>query len=89
MPRFHFNIFDGISDLDRTGTELPDWREARLEAIRRAGAIFRDTPKTLALGEEWRMEITDQKGLVLFRLDFSVLQAPAVGGTAWKQSDPA
>ena len=33
MPRFHFNIMDGVSEIDREGTELPNvdaaWREAR------------------------------------------------------------
>ena len=80
MPRFHFNVFDGISNLDHIGTELRTWAEARLEAIRRAGEILKDDPMALALGEEWRMEVTDAEGLVLFRLDFCVAQAPAILG---------
>ena len=80
MPRFHFNFYDGVTDIDRTGVELADWREARLVAIQHAGTIFKSDPKRLALGEEWRMEVTDDTGLVLFRLDFSVMEAPTLSG---------
>lgn len=78
MPRFHFNVYDGLSQLDREGQELAGWEEARLEAIRLAGAILRDEAKRIALGEDWRMEVTDETGLVLFRLDFTVMGSPAV-----------
>ena len=80
MPRFHFNVYDGVTDIDHTGVELADWREARLVAIQHAGAIFKDDPKRLAIGEDWRMEVTDDSGLVLFRLDFSVMEAPVLSG---------
>ena len=77
MPRYHFNVYDGVTDIDRDGVELADWQQARLEAIRYTGEIFRDQPKRLALGEDWRMEVTDDTGLVLFRLDFSVMETAA------------
>jgi hypothetical protein len=36
LPLFHFNVCDGVTDIDREGTELPDveaaWREARFLA---------------------------------------------------------
>ena len=78
MPRYHFNIYDGITSIDREGTELPDIQAARREAIIFAGAVIEDTGKRLKLGEEWRMEVTDDDGLILFRLDFIVSEAPAV-----------
>lgn len=91
MPRFYFNIYDGVSLPDNTGTELAGWDEARIEAIRLAGEVLKDQAKQISLGEEWRLEVTDRSGLVLFRLDFTVIEAPAVrhvwandhrGGTA-------
>ena len=69
VPRFQFNVYDGVSSLDDTGTELSNWREARLQAIKLAGAIFTDEAQQIALGEDWRIEVTDHRGLVLFRLD--------------------
>lgn len=78
MPRFHFNVYDGISEPDRKGTDLPDWEEARTQAIRLAGSILKDDTRRFAFGETWRMEVTDETGLVLFRLDFSVVESPAM-----------
>ncbi|MDP4026856.1 hypothetical protein Q8W71_30720 [Methylobacterium sp. NEAU 140] len=78
MPRFHFNVHDGVSRLDLEGTELPDWRAARLDAIRLAGEILRDEAERVALGEDWRIEVTDHTGLVLFQMAFLVIDAPAL-----------
>lgn len=86
MPRFHYNIYDGSADLDHKGMELLDWSEARLEAVRRAGMIFRDNPKTIARGETWHMEVADCAGLVLFQLDFSIMPSPALAGATWESN---
>lgn len=80
VPRFHFNVYDGVSEVDRVGTELGNYDEARIEAMRLAGEILKNTAHRLVLGEDWRMEVTDDVGLILFRLDFTVLEAPAVSG---------
>ena len=77
MPRFHFNVYDGVAAIDAEGTELADWGDARLEAIRLSGEILKDNAKRIALGEDWRMEVTDATGLVLFRLDFIVMASAA------------
>lgn len=91
MPRFHFNVHDGEDLPDRTGTELADWQDARLEAIRIAGAILRGDPGRIALGEDWRMEVTDETGLMLFRLDFTVMETAATMRSGLKpaRSEPA
>lgn len=78
MPRFYFNIYDGVSSLDDTGTELSDWQEARVEAIRLAGEIFRDDAQRIALGEDWHIEVADERQLVLFRFDFISLESPVL-----------
>ncbi|ONF50247.1 DUF6894 family protein [Methylobacterium radiotolerans] len=78
MPRYFFNIYDGVSMLDDTGTELADWQEARIQAIEFAGAVIKDEAKHIALGEDWRIEVTDERKLVLFRFDFITLEAPAL-----------
>ena len=80
MPRFHFNVFDGVTYIDKEGSEFPNWEEARLEAISVAGAFIKDQSKRVALGEDWHMEVTDEVGLILFRLDFHVVEAPAISG---------
>ena len=37
-----------------------------------------DEARREALGEDWCMEVTDDHGLLLFRLDFHVTDAPAI-----------
>ncbi|KAB1069872.1 DUF6894 family protein [Methylobacterium planeticum] len=78
MPRYHFNVHDGRSLLDDDGTELPNTTFARREAIRYAGALLEDEATRLAVGEEWRLEVTDSVGLILFCLNFIVTEAPAI-----------
>ncbi|SEH88937.1 hypothetical protein SAMN02799636_04301 [Methylobacterium sp. 275MFSha3.1] len=85
MPRFFFNIYDGVSMLDDTGTELADWQEARIQAIELAGAVIKDEAKHIALGEDWRIEMTDERKLVLFRFDFITLEAPALSSHRGKE----
>lgn len=81
MPRFYFNVYDGVTILDEEGTEFPTWKEARLGAIQAVGEILKNSPERIALGEDWRMEVTDETGLVLFRLDFLVMESPAMIGS--------
>lgn len=76
MPRFFFNVYDGVSSLDDTGSELADRQEARIEAVRLAGEILKDDAQRIALGEDWRIEVVDERGLVLFRFDFVSVATP-------------
>lgn len=81
MPLFHFNLRDGAYYPDRDGTELPDLRTARVEAVKLAGQLLLDRPEEFWEGKEWQVEVTDHSGLVLFRLDFTATDAPATGST--------
>ena len=78
VPRFHFNVYDGYSAPDPEGVELVDLRAARKEAIVLAGSLIRDEGARLRPGEDWRMEVTDESGLLLCQLNFAVVEAPAI-----------
>lgn len=77
MPRYHFNVHDGVSQIDEDGTELADVATARSEALVLAGEIIRDAGRRADRGEEWRVEVTDHAGLALFIMDFVVSTSPA------------
>lgn len=82
MPLYFFQILDGRSSTDTEGTELPDWQTARREAIRLAGHVLKDEADRLLFDEEWRMDVTDVTGLILFQLDFCFTEAAAVRNLA-------
>jgi hypothetical protein len=71
MPRYFFHVIDGRSIIDNEGTELSGLKEARIEAIRLAGAILRDEGDTFWNGEEWHMNVTDASRQSVLKLRFS------------------
>ena len=71
MPRYFFHVIDGRDIIDHEGTEFPNLRTARAEAIRLAGAILRDEGDTFSNGEEWHMNVTDLTGQSVLKLRFS------------------
>lgn len=78
MPRYFFHFGDTPGGVDVRGQELPDHNAARIEAVRLLGEILRDKA-----GEFWdersmKLIITDDVGLMLFVLDVSAIEAPAV-----------
>ncbi|MCJ2118472.1 hypothetical protein MKK65_18185 [Methylobacterium sp. J-001] len=77
MPRYHFNVYDGVVLLDKKGVELPDLIFARREAIQYAGVLLEEGARLESLGQEWRMEVTDGTNLILFRLNFFVTPSSA------------
>lgn len=76
MPRFHFNILSSTADHDLEGTEFADIEAAKREARRYAGTRLSDSAFIADPDDEWRIEITDPTGLVLFWIDVTTMDAP-------------
>jgi hypothetical protein len=77
MPVYHFNLSDHQKEPDPTGTELPDLRTARAEAVMFAGAYLRDEPGLVGGGEEFRVDVTDDAGAKLFSIVVRSVDFPA------------
>lgn len=77
MPRYHFNVHDGSLLPDREGTNLPNLASARMEAVRLAGTLLRDSPESFWDAEEWHLDVSDEAGLLQFTLTFFATDAPA------------
>ena len=77
MPIYHFNVRDGSNIPDPDGTELPNVQAARVEAVKLAGRLLLDEPDTFWEGSDWHVEVTNDRGLILFRLDFMATEAAA------------
>jgi hypothetical protein len=71
VPIYHFIVHDGSNVPDPDGTELASLSVARLEAVKLAGELLRDQPQTFWDGSDWHLDVTDERGHILFRLDFT------------------
>ena len=72
MPHYHFNVHDGKDMLNDEEIELPNVDSAREVAVRLFGSVLRNDAFLIALGADRCMAVTDQTGLVLFRLGVTV-----------------
>ncbi|TXM91273.1 chemotaxis protein CheX [Methylobacterium sp. WL116] len=72
MPHYHFNVHDGVGTLDREGMLLADIGAARRQAMLLAGALLEADANRQRDGKPWLMELTNQAGEALFRLDFKI-----------------
>ena len=77
---YHFNVYDGVDRLDRRGQELPDVPAARKEGSRIAGALLQNNHQSFWTGNDWHMEVTDPRGLVLLRIDVITSNSAATKG---------
>ena len=78
MPRFHFHVYDGSGPLDEEGSEFLDWPAAKIAAVRLAGEILKDSARSVMARDDWHLEVTDEAGLMLFRLDLCLVEAPVI-----------
>ena len=81
MSRYFFHTADGSRDRDTVGTELKDHGAARNEAIKFAGHVMADQPEVLWDGRDFRVEVTDEREMLLFTIITLAVNAPAGGET--------
>jgi len=72
-----FNLAGATHDPDVQGVELRSLGEARVYAARYMGEVIRDKPDLVWTGEEMRVEVTDERGTVLFTIITFGVDAPA------------
>ena len=58
--------------------ELPNLATAKCEAVRYAGRLLCDGAREFWDTGDFMMTVTDEKGLTLFTLQFSAVEAPAI-----------
>ena len=79
---FFFNQAGAVHDPDAEGVELPNISAARIEAVKFAAQTLVDRPEIAWLGDEYRIEVTDQNQLILFTFRATGVDAPAARGMA-------
>ena len=66
MPKYFFHVTHKTLSLDLDGETLPDAHSAWQLATRTSGEIMRDL--VLGAGQEWRMDVADEDGQMLFAI---------------------
>ena len=80
--KLFFNQAGAVYDADVIGIELATISDARIEAVKYAAETLRDRPELAWLGDEFRVEVTDENKLILFTFIAVGVDAPAVRGMA-------
>jgi hypothetical protein len=76
--RYFFNLAGAVEGLDDEGHELPSLSHARIYAAKFAGEYLSDRPEVVWLGDEFRVEVTNSQGLLLFTFIAVGVDAPVL-----------
>lgn len=81
MARYFFHTEDGRSVLDKEGMEFGSPTEAKTEAVRMMGEVLKDVSTEFWDTQALKLIVTDEQGLILFGLDLSAIEAPALSAS--------
>ena len=79
MPRYFFNTANGFRVRDTVGIELAGHEAARVQAIKLSGELLHDDPSYLSKGHDFRVEVTDRAGVLLFTILTTATTEPGSG----------
>ena len=77
MARYHFQVRTESHVALAETAEFPNATEARIEAARRTGVLLHDHAHQIWVDEDWQMDVTDEKGLILFTINISAMESAA------------
>lgn len=66
MPRYYFSSFGALPEPDEDGVDLADIAAAREMALRFAGEVLQGEPAMVSRHGQWRVEVTDDAGALVF-----------------------
>jgi hypothetical protein len=75
--RFHFQVRTESHVVLTEVTDLRDDDEARIEAAKRVGTLLGEHAGKLWADENWQMDVTDERGLILFVISVQAMKSPA------------
>jgi hypothetical protein len=79
--RFHFQVRTGTHVFVTEAADFTNTDEARVEAARRIGKLLHDHAGKLWEDEDWQMDVTDERGLILFIINISAMKSAATSGS--------
>ena len=78
--RYFFNVAGIVQESDKDGHTFASLSDARIGAVKFASEYLRDRPELVWLGEEFRVEVTDEEQEILFTFIAVGVDAPASTG---------
>ena len=77
MPRFKIDLRTESHIADTLVVEHEDQNALRIEVAQFVGEMLRDHATQIWVDEEWRVDVSDDAGLILFVLHICATNAPA------------
>lgn len=77
LPFYHFEVRTQTHVMITEGAELADSSAARIEAAKRIGKLLHDHAGQIWVDEEWQMDVTDEKGLILYVISVAAMRSAA------------
>ncbi|CAO4195666.1 hypothetical protein MEX01_07240 [Methylorubrum extorquens] len=87
MPRYFFNVHDGLGIVDDDGVECVDLEAALRAAVHYAGSLLKESGHRLTLGDTWSLEVIEEATSSAFRIDLQI--RPSLASTASEPSRSA
>lgn len=78
MSRYNIELRTEERVWETLTVDQPDHTELRIEVARFVGELLRDHAMQIWSDEDWRVDVTDENGLILYYMQISSFQAPAV-----------
>lgn len=76
MAAYHINIRTESHIADSLEVAMDDLTELRLELARFVGELLRDHAEQIWVDEDWRIDVTDEAGAILYVLHIAAAQSP-------------
>lgn len=76
MAAYHINIRTESHIADSLEVEMDDLTELRLELARFVGELLRDHAEQIWADEDWRIDVTDEAGAIIYVMHIAAAQSP-------------
>jgi hypothetical protein len=79
VARYHINLRTDSRIWDTINVDHDDLESLRIEVAQFVGETLRDHARQIWVDQDWRVDVSDDTGLILFVLHLSAFSSAAVG----------
>lgn len=77
MPKFHIELRTAGQVWETLMVDRPDHDAVRIEMAKFVGELLKDHAGKIWADEDWRVDVTDECGLILYVMHISASDSPA------------